>query len=331
MTELPSTAFLDLFPVRKKGTICSRSTAAVSFVTSTRGLRSPEKPNLQRQAEAFQNAQPASSPRQSGVACRQCPDRAWPVTVANSAQIKLSCSKAPSIRSDSDAPSLPTIPPPHSQPRPSIQLLFHSTSRCVVLGIESTTRTKGGHPERLDVASSGDSHTYHRSSEHALASRPQLTNSFSRILARTEFKSSKMAYYCNGYRYNTPCNNGLGYGPRIGIGVAIAVGVVLLIILFSLLARKRRRRFNQQSTLPMTYQQNQTSNYQQGYGGGGYGQGYGQPYGTQQSSYAYGQQPAYGPPAGAPPTGGDSYAPPPGPPPPAYVPSHDKPAESARV
>lgn len=45
---------------RKEKSGCG-STAAVSFITSTLDLRRPEKPNLQRQAEAFQNAQPGSS------------------------------------------------------------------------------------------------------------------------------------------------------------------------------------------------------------------------------------------------------------------------------
>lgn len=143
-----------------------------------------------------------------------------------------------------------------------------------------------------------------------------------------------MSYYCNGYYSYYGCNGGLTTGARIGIGVAIAVGVVALIILFSTLARRRRRRFAQNnSTIPMTYQQNQPSQYQQGYGGG-YGQSYGQP------STPYGQQSyagqAYGPPPGAPPTSneGDAaiYAPPPGAPPPAYVPREERKAtESANV
>ncbi|CBQ67430.1 conserved hypothetical protein [Sporisorium reilianum SRZ2] len=139
-----------------------------------------------------------------------------------------------------------------------------------------------------------------------------------------------MSYYCNdGYGRVYRCNNGLGYGSRIGIGVGIAVAVVLLILLFSMLARKRRRRFTQQpaTTIPM-YQNNQQqpSNYSQGYGNGYYSQP--SPYGQQ------GAGQAYAPPAGSPPAGGDvaHYAPPPGPPPPAYVPRQErKGAETANV
>lgn len=49
------------------------------------------------------------------------------------------------------APSLPSTTSSRPQTCSSIQLLFHSTSRCVVRVIESTARTKGGYPERLNV------------------------------------------------------------------------------------------------------------------------------------------------------------------------------------
>lgn len=137
-----------------------------------------------------------------------------------------------------------------------------------------------------------------------------------------------MVYYCNGYTSIYPCrNNGLAYGSRIGIGIAIAVAIILLILLFSFTARRRRRRFTQQpaQTIPMSYQNNQPTNYYQGYNNG-YSQA--SPYGQQPSPYGQpGSGQPYGPPPGAPPTNNDDaalYAPPPGPPPPAYVPREDR-------
>ncbi|SPO20558.1 uncharacterized protein UTRI_00034 [Ustilago trichophora] len=141
-----------------------------------------------------------------------------------------------------------------------------------------------------------------------------------------------MVYYCNGYTSYYPCRSGgLGYGSRIGIGVAIAVAIILIIIVFSITARRRRRRFTQQpaQTIPMSYQNNQPTNYYQGYNNGYASQA--SPYGQQQGSTGQ----AYGPPPGAPPANNDDaalYAPPPGPPPPAYVPRDErKGAETANV
>jgi len=128
-----------------------------------------------------------------------------------------------------------------------------------------------------------------------------------------------MVYYCDGYTSYYGCNDGLGYGARAGIGVGIAAAVIIIIILFSLLAaRRRRRRFTQQpaQTIPMSYQNNQPTQYYQGYNSG---------YGAQPSPYGQTGQ-AYGPPPGAPPANDDAalYAPPVGAPPPAYVPRDER-------
>ncbi|PWZ01898.1 hypothetical protein BCV70DRAFT_198179 [Testicularia cyperi] len=138
-----------------------------------------------------------------------------------------------------------------------------------------------------------------------------------------------MSTYCpGGYSYyNGRCRGStIGYGARVGIGIAIAAVVIIVIALFSVLAnRRRRRRLAANNTLPMGYQNNAPNT---GYAGGyqGHTVGYSQPspYGGQPT---YSQQP-YGPPPGQPPARGDDdaalYAPPPGPPPPAYVPNEER-------
>lgn len=130
-----------------------------------------------------------------------------------------------------------------------------------------------------------------------------------------------MSTYCNGYYQYGRCRSygGLGYGSRIGIGVAVAAAVVIVIALFSVLAaRKRRRRLAAHnvattSAIPM----DQSNPYATG---GGYNTGYAHPSPYGQTHQAQ----SYGPPPGPPPANNDEaiYAPPPGAPPPAYVPNN---------